>query len=116
MCDAPGRVHRPGATILTCAGRRNTLGGPPSRPGPTMRKPFPEATPDHDLATPLDDLEGLEELGGSQFQTIDPSLEAPDVPPPAVAAPAPRSPRRWAAIALVGAIAIVAAALLGYRA
>jgi hypothetical protein len=81
-----------------------------------MRKPSPEATPDHDLATPLDDLDGLEELGGSQFQTIDPSLEAPDVPPPTVAARAPRSPRRWAAIALVGAIAIAAAALLGYRA
>jgi hypothetical protein len=78
-----------------------------------MRKSFPEATPDHDLATPLDELE---ELGGSQFESIDPSLEAPDGPPPTVSSPAPRSPRRWAAVAAVGAIAIVSAALLGYRA
>lgn len=114
MCDAPAPGHRPGATLFDLRGAAQYARRTPfPSPVRSMPKASPDATPSHDLATPLDDLE---ELGSSAFETFDPSLAASDAPPATVAAPAPRSPRRWAGIAAVAAIAVVGAALLGYRA
>jgi hypothetical protein len=112
MCDAPEPGHRPGATIFDLRGTaqyaRPTL---PSPTGLPMPKPSSEPTPQHDLATPLDDLQ---ELGNSAFETFDPSLDEPDASRPT--APPPRGAPRWALIGGAAAIVILASGLFAYRA